>query len=60
MFEKINKFLQEVRQEMAKVSWPSRDELKGTTSIVIVLTLILSVFIWFADKLLEGLLNIIY
>jgi preprotein translocase subunit SecE len=60
MFEKINKFLQEVRQEMAKVSWPGRDELKGTTTIVIVLTLVLSVFIWLADKLLEGLLNIIY
>ncbi len=60
MFEKINKFLQEVRQEMAKVSWPSRDELKGTTIIVIVLTIILSVFIWLTDKVLEGLLKIIY
>ncbi|MDZ7332743.1 MAG: preprotein translocase subunit SecE [candidate division KSB1 bacterium] len=60
MFEKINRFLQEVRQEMAKVSWPSRDELKGTTIIVIVLTIVLSVFIWLTDKVLEGLLKIIY
>jgi len=60
MFQKINKFLQEVKQEMSKVSWPTRNELKGTTVIVIVLTLILSVFIWLADKVLEGLLNIIY
>ena len=60
MFRKINKFIQEVKQEMAKVSWPSREELKGTTIIVIVLTLIFAVFILFTDKLLEGLLNIIY
>ncbi|UCE05270.1 MAG: preprotein translocase subunit SecE [bacterium] len=60
MFQKINKFLQEVKQEMSKVSWPARGELKGTTVIVIVLTLILSVFIFFTDKILEGLLNLIY
>jgi preprotein translocase subunit SecE len=60
MFQKITKFLQEVRLEMSKVSWPTRDELKSTTSIVIVLTLILSVFIWLVDKILEGLLNLIY
>ena len=60
MFQKINKFFLEVRQEMAKVSWPTRDELKGTTIIVIVIIVILSVFIWVADKVLEGLLNIIY
>jgi len=60
MFQKINKFLQDVKQEMAKVSWPTRIELKGTTVIVIVVTLILSVFIFFTDKVLEGLLNLIY
>jgi preprotein translocase subunit SecE len=60
MFEKINKFFQEVRQEMSKVSWPTRQELKGTTIIVMVLTIILSLFIWLSDKVLEGLLNIIY
>ncbi len=60
MFRKINKFIQDVKVEMSKVSWPSREELKGTTVIVIVLSLILTLFIFFTDKLLEGLLNIIY
>ena len=60
MFQKINKFFQEVRQEMSKVSWPTRQELKGTTIIVMVLTIILSLFIWLSDKVLEGLLNVIY
>jgi preprotein translocase subunit SecE len=60
MFRKINKFIQDVKTEMAKVSWPSKEQLKGTTIIVIVLSIILSVFILITDKLLEGLLNIIY
>ena len=60
MIRKIRKFLQDVKQEMSKVSWPAREELKGTTIIVIVLTLIFSVFILITDKALESLLNIIY
>ncbi len=60
MFRKINKFLQEVRQEMSKVSWPTREELKGTTLIVIALTLVITIFIWITDKVLEGLLNFIF
>jgi len=60
MIEKITRFLQDVRVEMSKVSWPTRKELKGTTVIVIVITMILSVFIFLTDKVLEGFLNLIY
>jgi preprotein translocase subunit SecE len=60
MFKKISKFLQEVRQEMSKVSWPSQQELKGTTIIVIIITLILSLFIFGVDKILQMVLNVIY
>jgi len=60
MFRKINKFLQDVKQEMSKVSWPSRHELKGTTMIVLVLTFVLAVFIFLTDKALEGILNFIF
>ncbi|MDW7679821.1 MAG: preprotein translocase subunit SecE [bacterium] len=60
MFRKISNFLNDVQLEMSKVSWPSRVELKGTTTIVIVLTLILSIFILITDKSLEGILNVVY
>ncbi|MEE4312836.1 MAG: preprotein translocase subunit SecE [candidate division KSB1 bacterium] len=60
MFKKLSNFLQEVKQEMSKVSWPSRDELRGTTILVIVITLILSVFIFGVDKLLQLVLDLIF
>ncbi len=60
MFRKLNKFLQEVKLEMSKVSWPTKEELKGTTTVVIVVTLMFTFFIFAVDKLLEWILNLIF
>ena len=60
MFRKISKFLQDVKTEMAKVSWPTKEELKGTTMVVIVVTLILTLFIFVTDKILQSILNLIF
>jgi len=45
--------------EMKKVSWPSWNELKGSTVIVLALSLILSVFLFVADLLLSKIVNLI-
>jgi len=60
MFQKISNFIKDVRQEMAKVSWPTRDELKSSTLIVILLSLFFSLFIYGIDKILTGVIKIIY
>jgi len=52
---KVTQFLREVRVELGKVTWPSRDELIGSTIIVIVLSLIMSIYIGFLDFLLSSL-----
>jgi preprotein translocase subunit SecE len=52
MFEKIRKFFAETRIEMGKVTWPTREELKESTKIVIVATLIVTVFIGAVDQML--------
>ncbi|NLI14929.1 MAG: preprotein translocase subunit SecE [candidate division Zixibacteria bacterium] len=46
---KITKFLKEVRQELTKVAWPSKDELRDSTIVVIVLSILLSAFIGVVD-----------
>jgi preprotein translocase subunit SecE len=48
-FERFKKFLGEVKVEATKVSWPSRDELRESTMVVIVAVFIISVFIYFVD-----------
>jgi preprotein translocase subunit SecE len=50
---KFLKFLKEVKSELKKVTWPSRRELTGSTIVTIVVTLIVSIFIGFVDRLLS-------
>jgi preprotein translocase subunit SecE len=52
MFEKIKRFFSEIRVEMRKVTWPTRDELKESTKIVIVATFVVTVFIGIVDQIL--------
>jgi len=52
MFEKIVKFLKETRAEMRKVTWPTRDELIGSTKIVIIATIVVTLFIGIIDQIL--------
>jgi preprotein translocase subunit SecE len=53
MFGKLIKFLQEVRTELNKVTWPTRQELIGSTIVTVVVTLIISVFIGIVDRILS-------
>jgi len=46
-------FLSEVRSEMRKVSFPTRDEVIGTTIIVVVTSAIFAVYLWAADLLIQ-------
>ncbi|MCK4547774.1 MAG: preprotein translocase subunit SecE [Candidatus Eisenbacteria sp.] len=52
MKDKIQKFLREVKVEMSKVSWPSLDELKNSTKVVIVAVFLITVFIGVVDRIL--------
>ena len=45
-------FLAEVRAEMAKVAFPSRDEVVGTTIVVIIASVIFAAFLWLADTVI--------
>jgi preprotein translocase subunit SecE len=46
-------FLKEVRVEATKVSWPSRKELRDSTIVVIVMTLIMAFIIFILDQILN-------
>ncbi|HET7849181.1 MAG TPA: preprotein translocase subunit SecE [Pseudolabrys sp.] len=47
------KFLEEVRSETNKVTWPSRRETLITTAMVFVMVGIASVFFLFADEIIR-------
>ena len=59
MVKKINKFLGDVKSEMDKVSWPTWDELRSSTYVVLTLSLILIIFLFVIDFILAKILNIV-
>ena len=50
--EKIIKFLKEVRAEGTKVTWPTKQELIGSTIVTVVTTILVSAFIFGVDRAL--------
>jgi preprotein translocase subunit SecE len=59
MANKFTNFFKDIKLEMAKVSWPSKDELMGSTIVVLVSLTILSLFIGVCDVFLSKIVNII-
>ena len=49
-------FFNDVRSELKKISYPSRSETIGSTAVVIVLVLIVSLFLRLADILISLLI----
>ena len=56
---KIKKFFSDVKIEMEKVSWPSWGELKGSTFVVISFSILVSLFLFFIDRILSSILQVI-
>lgn len=46
------KFIQEVRSETSKVTWPTRKETAVTTVMVFIMVMIASIFFLVADQLM--------
>lgn len=45
-------FVAETRAELAKVTFPSKEEVKNTTIVVIVTSVIFAIYLWVADFLI--------
>ena len=54
-------FVKEVRTELRKATWPSAKEVRGTTVVVVVTSVIFAVFLWLVDILVRqvvgGIMN---
>lgn len=52
-------FVREVRQEMAKVTWPTRKELITTTAMVFVMAILAAIFFFTADQIIAWVIQLI-
>jgi preprotein translocase subunit SecE len=54
-----SQFLREVKIELKKVAWPSRQQTVGSTAIVLVLVMVIALFLGAADIGLSGLIRVV-
>jgi len=53
VFTRVKDFYQEVMAEMSKVTWPSQDELKSSTQVVLLMLAVIATLIYFYDVLFQ-------
>jgi preprotein translocase subunit SecE len=59
LFDALKTFLGEVKTELKKCTWPTRQELIGSTMVVVVSVAILGVFVGLSDTVLMGILRVV-
>ena len=57
MVKKVKEFFREVKVEVKKVVFPSRDELIGSTWVVIITVVVISLFLGVVDLVLTRLVG---
>jgi len=53
----LSRFSGETREELRKCTWPSRDELKGSTVVVLVATVVVGLFTVGVDVIVMTILD---
>ena len=59
MFERITNYFKGVKAEVARVSWPTRNEIISLTALILLLVIIVTLYIWGVDGILGTLLKIL-
>jgi len=57
LWETIVDFLSEVRNELKKVSYPTKSETLGSTTVVLIFCVIMSIYLSFVDSLLVWIIS---
>lgn len=60
MIAKIKEFVGEVAKEMKKVSWPTKEQLKESTIVVVATTILFTAFVFGVDQLMGVIVKQIF
>ena len=58
MFNRVADYLRGVRQEVTRVSWPTRNEVISLTALILILVVIVTLYIWGVDGILGTILKL--
>ena len=58
--QRLRAFMTEVRSEVKRTSFPSRPEVQGTTTVVIITVFIFALFLWVVDSALFKIVDWVF
>ena len=56
-YKKLGNFLKDVRAELKKVTWPSKNEVTSTTIVVIAATVFFGFYLFFMDVIFSWVIS---
>ncbi|MBL9170560.1 MAG: preprotein translocase subunit SecE [Verrucomicrobiales bacterium] len=56
---RLTRYVQDTKEELKKCTWPTVDELKGSTAVVMITILLLGLFIVSVDFLITVVVNVL-
>ena len=56
-YKKLGNFLKDVRAELKKVTWPSKNEVTSTTIVVIAATVFFGFYLFFMDVIFSWVIT---
>ena len=56
-YRKLGNFLKDVRAELKKVTWPSKNEVTSTTIVVIAATVFFGFYLFFMDVIFSWVIG---
>jgi preprotein translocase subunit SecE len=59
LFRKIPEFIREVKQEVSRVTWPTRKELTMTTVMVFLMAFVVAIFFFVVDEALATAIRVV-
>lgn len=56
---RLRKYVSETKEELRKCSWPTKQELKGSTAVVMVSVALLGIFTFLVNEVIQELITLI-
>ena len=57
--EQTRSYIEDVRTEMRRVSWPSWPQVRSTTGVVIAAVFLFGAYFWIIDKIVESGISLV-
>jgi preprotein translocase subunit SecE len=58
--DQVREFVKDVQLESAKISWPTREELRDSTVVVLTMVVMIAIFIGIVDRVLTFAVGLLF